>query len=76
MIAVLGFAGVLGLVTGLIHFYLWKRLVRDTTRPGRWRRAGTLAAVALAIAAAAVHLVEHEQRRGGSACAFGECAPR
>ncbi|MBF9129431.1 metallophosphoesterase [Plantactinospora sp. S1510] len=40
MFAVLGFAGTLALVTGLIHLYLWKRLVRDTIRPGRWRRAG------------------------------------
>jgi hypothetical protein len=47
--AVLGFVGVLALVTGLIHLYLWKRLVRDTTRPGRWRRAGGLAAVVLAV---------------------------
>ncbi|WP_173083926.1 metallophosphoesterase [Phytohabitans rumicis] len=33
----------------LIHLYLWKRLVRDTTRKGRWRRAGTVAAIALAV---------------------------
>jgi predicted MPP superfamily phosphohydrolase len=34
---------------GLIHLYLWKRLVRDTTRPGRWRRAGSVAALVLAV---------------------------
>jgi predicted MPP superfamily phosphohydrolase len=34
---------------GLIHLYLWKRLVRDTTRPGRWRRAGTVAALVLGV---------------------------
>jgi predicted MPP superfamily phosphohydrolase len=36
-------------VTGLIHVYLWKRLVRDTTRRGRWRRIGGLAVIALAL---------------------------
>jgi len=46
---VLGFVGVLGLVTALVHLYLWKRLVRDTTARGRWRRVGTVAAVVLAL---------------------------
>ncbi|MBX6354447.1 MAG: metallophosphoesterase [Micromonosporaceae bacterium] len=36
-------------VFGLIHFYLWWRLVRSTTRPGRWRRAGAVAVVVLAL---------------------------
>ncbi|GAA4453585.1 metallophosphoesterase [Phytohabitans houttuyneae] len=36
-------------VIGLIHLYLWKRLVRDTTRPGPWRRAGGVAAIALGV---------------------------
>ncbi|MDQ7907079.1 metallophosphoesterase [Phytohabitans sp. ZYX-F-186] len=36
-------------VVGLIHLYLWKRLVRDTTRPGPWRRAGTIAALVLGV---------------------------
>ncbi|WP_406073719.1 metallophosphoesterase [Micromonospora sp. NBC_01638] len=49
MLAVLGFVAVLALVTGLIHLYLWKRLVRDTTTPGRWRRAGGIAALVLAL---------------------------
>ncbi|AVT40028.1 metallophosphoesterase [Plantactinospora sp. BB1] len=49
MIGVLGFVGTLALVTGLIHLYLWKRLVRDTTRPGRWRRAGGVTVLALAL---------------------------
>jgi hypothetical protein len=39
----------MALVTGLIHFYLWKRLVRDTLRPGAWRRAGAVLAVLLAL---------------------------
>ncbi|MEU8332394.1 metallophosphoesterase [Micromonospora sp. NPDC048839] len=49
MLAVLGFVGVLALTTGLIHLYLWKRLVRDTTKPGRWRRVGGIAALVLAL---------------------------
>ncbi|OZV77944.1 hypothetical protein CA850_21415 [Micromonospora echinospora] len=49
MLAVLGFVGTLALVTGLIHLYLWKRLVRDTTRPGRWRRIGTVTVLVLAV---------------------------
>lgn len=27
-------------IAGLLHLYLWFRLVRGTTRPGRWRRIG------------------------------------
>jgi uncharacterized protein len=49
LLALLGFAGTMAVVTGLIHLYLWKRLVRDTTRPGRWRRAGGLLVVLLAL---------------------------
>ncbi|MEV1155280.1 metallophosphoesterase [Micromonospora chokoriensis] len=49
MLAVLGFVAVLALITGLIHLYLWKRLVRDTTTPGRWRRIGGVAALVLAL---------------------------
>ncbi|WP_433653390.1 metallophosphoesterase [Micromonospora zamorensis] len=49
MLAVLGFVAVLALITGLIHLYLWKRLVRDTTTPGRWRRIGAIAALVLAL---------------------------
>ena len=30
-------------VVGVAHWYLWRRLVRDTSAPGsRWRRAGTV----------------------------------
>ena len=49
MLAILGFVGTLALVVGLIHFYLWKRLVKDTTGPGRLRRVGTAVAVLLAL---------------------------
>ena len=45
----LGFVGfVLAVVVG-IHLYLWKRLVRDTLRPGPWRKAGGFVALALAL---------------------------
>jgi predicted MPP superfamily phosphohydrolase len=34
-------------ITGLIHWYLWARLVKATTRPGsRWRRIGTILVLA------------------------------
>nr|WP_184680458.1 metallophosphoesterase [Micromonospora echinospora] len=49
MLAMATFLGFVVLVIGLIHFYLWKRLVRDTTRPGRWRRVGGVAIAALAV---------------------------
>jgi predicted MPP superfamily phosphohydrolase len=39
----LGFIAVVFVIAGLIHLYLWARLVRGTTRPGRWRRVGGLA---------------------------------
>jgi uncharacterized protein len=45
----LGFVGLIFLVIGLIHFYLWKRLVKDTLRKGRARRIGTALVVVLAI---------------------------
>lgn len=40
-------------VVVLMHLYVWKRLVADTSRTARWRRAGTVAAVALAVLVAA-----------------------
>jgi uncharacterized protein len=44
-----GFVALIFVVDLAIHFYLWKRLVRDVTGPGRRRVAGTVAAVVLAI---------------------------
>ncbi|MDY6999339.1 MAG: metallophosphoesterase [Actinomycetota bacterium] len=38
---------VLGSVLGLMHLYVWKRMVRDTTSPGRTRRLLTVGLVAL-----------------------------
>ncbi|MFF5172305.1 metallophosphoesterase [Micromonospora sp. NPDC000089] len=49
MLAILAFVATIALVIGLIHFYLWKRLVRDTTRSRWWRRAGGVAALVLAL---------------------------
>ncbi|MFC7618148.1 metallophosphoesterase [Actinokineospora soli] len=40
-------------VVVLMHLYLWKRLVSDTTRTARWRRVGTVAVIALAVLVAA-----------------------
>nr|WP_106188243.1 metallophosphoesterase [Umezawaea tangerina] len=37
----------LGVPCGLAHLYLWKRLVRDTTRSGRGRTLGTVAVVVM-----------------------------
>ena len=42
------FIAVLGAILGLVHIYLWKRLVKDTTRPGRTRWILTALLVALA----------------------------
>jgi predicted MPP superfamily phosphohydrolase len=37
-------------LVGLIHWYLWARLVRATTEPGTgWRRAGTVLVIVLAV---------------------------
>ncbi|SNT46527.1 hypothetical protein SAMN05421812_106391 [Asanoa hainanensis] len=36
-------------VIALIHFYIWKRLVRDATRPGLVRRVGAVLAVVLGL---------------------------
>jgi uncharacterized protein len=45
----LGFVGVIVVLVGLIHFYLWKRLVKDSFRPGRGRRVGTVVMVVLGL---------------------------
>jgi len=44
LLVVVAFAAI-----ALIHFYIWKRLVRDTTRPGRVRRVGAVAAAVLGL---------------------------
>ena len=50
------FIVVLGTVLVLIHMYIWKRLVKDTTKPGRtrWALTGILVAVIVVLIAALV----------------------
>jgi predicted MPP superfamily phosphohydrolase len=43
------FGLLLSVLIGLLHFYLWKRLVKDTTRRGRTRRVLTWVFVALTV---------------------------
>ncbi|MFE0153498.1 metallophosphoesterase [Nonomuraea sp. NPDC059007] len=43
------FFGIITLLAVSIHLYLWARLVRSTTRPGRWRRAGGMTIAGLGI---------------------------
>ena len=45
----IGFVGFVLLVVVGVHLYLWKRLVRDTLRPGPWRKAGGFAMLLLAL---------------------------
>ncbi len=47
------FIVVLCTILGLMHLYLWKRLVKDTTAPGRTRRVLTVLLIALAVLLAA-----------------------
>ena len=49
VIALVGFGTVALLATLLLHGYLWFRLVRSTTRPGKLRRRLTLLTMALAL---------------------------
>jgi uncharacterized protein len=49
LIALLGFGAVVVLAMLLLHGYVWWRLVRGTTRPGRTRRSLTLLTVVLAV---------------------------
>ena len=54
LIALIGFSAVVLLAMALLHGYLWWRLVRGTTRPGRSRRRLTLLTVVLAALPVAV----------------------
>ena len=44
-----GFVGLILVVVLLVHLYLWKRLVKDTLRPGRGRLIGSVVAALLAV---------------------------
>ncbi|MEU8816333.1 metallophosphoesterase [Actinoplanes sp. NPDC048796] len=43
------FVGLIFVVVGLVHFYLWKRLVKDPMRSRTGRRVGAVIAVVLAV---------------------------
>jgi uncharacterized protein len=43
------FLGLVLVVVTLVHYYLWRRLVRDTTSPGRARRIGTWVVLGLIV---------------------------
>lgn len=45
----MGFVAFVMVVTGLIHLYLWKRLVWDTTQRGRARLVGSVVMLGLAL---------------------------
>ena len=47
------FVGLIFVVVGLIHFYLWKRLVKDPLPSRRARRVGAAVVIALAVLAPA-----------------------
>ncbi|MDQ3789152.1 MAG: metallophosphoesterase, partial [Actinomycetota bacterium] len=47
------FGVMLSAVVALMHWYIWKRLVKDTLRPGRARRVLTVVTVLLALLVAA-----------------------
>jgi len=49
LIGLLGFATVVLVAMFLLHGYLWWRMVRSTTRPGRARQGPTALTVVLAL---------------------------
>jgi predicted MPP superfamily phosphohydrolase len=51
------FIVVLSAVLGLMHLYVWKRLVKDTTRPGQLRSILTAVLIALAVVLVATLLL-------------------
>jgi predicted MPP superfamily phosphohydrolase len=57
LFALLGFGTVVLLAIALLHVYLWSRLVRSTTRPGRVRRRLTLLLAVLGVLPAAALLL-------------------
>jgi predicted MPP superfamily phosphohydrolase len=60
LIGLLGFVTVVLLAVLLLHGYLWWRLVRSTTRPGRRRRLLTLGVVVLALLPVGAVLLRRE----------------
>ena len=73
------FIVVLGTVLGLMHLYVWKRLVKDTTRPGRtrWVLTGRACRAAGAAARGADRCRASSAWRGlGVVCMAGICLVR
>src|SRR5688572_29322446 len=69
VLVVLGFLGVVLAVAGGIHYYLWRRLIRDTTAKGtRARRLGTVAAI---VPAAGIPITLIGTRAGAAWLAWG-----
>ncbi|PRY47668.1 hypothetical protein LY71_11223 [Geodermatophilus tzadiensis] len=60
LIGLLGFATVVLVAVALLHGYLWWRLVRSTTRPGRLRRRLTWLTVLLALLPAVAVLTRRD----------------
>jgi uncharacterized protein len=54
------FIVILGAVLGLLQLYLWKRLIKDTTRPGRTRKILTSLLVALTVLLLATLILPRE----------------
>jgi len=52
MLQMLGFGMFMTLVVVGVHYYLWWRLIKSTTRPGAWRRRFTWALIAMAVVTA------------------------
>jgi uncharacterized protein len=61
------FLVVLSAVLGLIHLYVWKRLIKDTTQPGRTRWLLTAGMVGLALLLVAALVVPRIAGPSGSA---------
>jgi predicted MPP superfamily phosphohydrolase len=67
LIGLLGFATVVLLALVLLHGYLWWRLVRSTTEPGRLRRRLTLLLALLALLPAAAVVLRREASSASTA---------
>ena len=65
------FLGVSLTVVGLIHYYLWRRLVRNTTRTRRGRRIGTWVMVGLSALVVATFVGSQVLPRPGPPCCPG-----
>ncbi|WP_207782126.1 metallophosphoesterase [Phytoactinopolyspora limicola] len=53
----MAFFSIIVVLSAALHYYLWARLIRDTTAPGRWRRVGTIAIAGLGIFATVTFMI-------------------